>query len=100
MRKNPPTIELSWRDENYGSVYAVAAFRNYASTLDWSDRTHQRFHGCLKRAGFEFHYGRCSYIAQRGDREERQRALCDELVRAGFVIERGDIRPKSNGDAT
>lgn len=45
MPKNPPKIELSWRDENYGSVYAVAAFRNYAGTLDWSERTHQRFRG-------------------------------------------------------
>ena len=25
MPKNPPQIELRWRDENYGSVYAVAA---------------------------------------------------------------------------
>lgn len=47
MTKSPPIIELSWRDENYGSVCAVAAFRNYAGTLDWSDRTHQRFRGCL-----------------------------------------------------
>src|SRR3546814_2085549 len=75
MLKTPPKIELSWRDENYGSVYAVTAFRNYAGTLDWSDRTHQRFRGYLKRAGFEFHYGRCSYIAKSGEREERQRAL-------------------------
>src|SRR3546814_9295632 len=51
MTKSPPVIELSWRDENYGSVCAVAAFRNYAGTLDWSDSTHQRFRGCLKRAG-------------------------------------------------
>ena len=27
MNRNPPKIELSWRDENYRSVYAVAAFR-------------------------------------------------------------------------
>ena len=68
MTKSPPVIELSWRDENYGSVCAVAAFRNYAGTLDWSDRTHQRFRGCLKRAGFAFHDGRCSYIATSGTR--------------------------------
>src|SRR3546814_7674920 len=72
MTKSPPVIELSWRDENYGSVCAVAAFRNYAGTLDWSDRIHQRFRGCLKRAGFAFHWGRCSYIATSGTREERQ----------------------------
>jgi len=92
MPKNPPKIELSWRDENYGSVYAVAAFRNYAGSLDWSERTHQRFRGCLKRAGFEFHDGRCSYIAKRGEGIERQRALCDELARAGFQIDSGDVR--------
>lgn len=92
MPKTPPKIELSWRDENYGSVYAVTAFRNFAGTLDWSDRAHQRFRGCLKRAGFEFHYGRCSYIAKSGEREERQRALCNQLVRAGFQIEGGDVR--------
>ncbi|RZL69046.1 MAG: hypothetical protein EOP66_17965 [Sphingomonas sp.] len=99
MSRNPPKIELSWRDENYGSVYAVAAFRNYAGTFDWSDRTHQRFRGCLKRAGFEFHYGRCSYIAKRGEREDRQRKLCDELARAGFAIERGDVPREDDGDA-
>jgi hypothetical protein len=99
MSKNPPKIELSWRDENYGSVYAVAAFRNYAGTFDWSEGTHQRFRGCLKRAGFEFHYGRCSYIAKRGEREDRQRVLCDELARAGFAIERGDVRPEDKGGA-
>ena len=99
MSMTPPKIELSWRDENYGSVYAVAAFRNYAGTFDWSDRTHQRFRGCLKRAGFEFHYGRCSYIAKRGERHDRQRALCDELARAGFAIERGDVRAQAVGGA-
>lgn len=89
MPKNAPKIELSWRDENYGSV---AAFRNYVGTLDWSDRTHRRFRGCLKRAGFEFQDGRCSYIAKRGEGVERQRALCDELARAGFQIDSGDVR--------
>lgn len=92
MSKMPPVIELSWRDENYGAVCAVAAFRNYAGSLDWSDRTHQRFRGCLKRAGFAFHVGRCSYIASSGTREDRQRALCDELARAGFQIDSGDVR--------
>ena len=99
MPKNPPKIELSWRDENYGSVYAVAAFRNYAGSLDWSERTHQRFRGCLKRAGFEFHYGRCSYIAKSGEGIERKRALCDELSRAGFQIVRGDVRDEIKGGA-
>lgn len=92
MSKARPEIELNWRDENYGSVYAVAAFRNYAGTFDWSERSHQRFRGCLKRAGFAFHQGRCSYIASSGTREERKRALCDELDRAGFQIVRGDVR--------
>src|SRR3546814_10767876 len=69
MLKTPPKIELSWRDENYGSVYAVTAFRNYAGTLDWSDRTHQRFRGYLKRAGFEFHYGRCRSEGSRVGKE-------------------------------
>jgi len=46
----------------------------------------------VKRAGFEFHYGRCSYIATSGTGEERQRAICEELDRAGFQIERGDVR--------
>lgn len=92
-RKAPaPEITLDWRDENYGSIYAVAAFRNYAGTLDWSDRTHQRFRGCLKRAGFEFHDGRCSYIATKGEGHERKLALCDELDRAGFHITDGDVR--------
>jgi hypothetical protein len=43
MPKILPKIELSWRDEGYGSVNAVTAFRNYAGSFDWSDRTHQRF---------------------------------------------------------
>src|SRR3546814_15899620 len=77
------------------SVCAVAAFRNYAGTLYWSDRTHQRFRGCLKRAGFAFHWGRCSYIATSGTREERQHALCDELARAGFQIDSGDVRAEA-----
>ena len=99
MPKNPPQIELRWRDENYGSVYAVAAFRNYAGTFDWSERTHQRFRGCLKRAGFEFHWGRCSYIAQQGETAERKRVLCDELAAAGFQIIHGDVRAQAEGGA-
>lgn len=99
MPKTPPMIELSWRDENYGSVCAVAAFRNYAGTLDWSERTHQRFRGCLKRAAFDFHQGRCSYIATKGTREDRQRALCDELDRAGFRITSGDVRTNPAAEA-
>jgi hypothetical protein len=47
----------------------------------------------VKRAGFEFHFGRCSYIARKGEREERQRALCDELAKAGYQITHGDARP-------
>lgn len=93
--RNPPQIELRWRDENYGSVHAVAAFRNYAGTSDWSERTHQRFRGCLKRAGFEFNFGRCSYIAAKGERAERKRAMCDELAAAGFEIIHGDVRDKT-----
>lgn len=91
--RKPPEIELNWRDENCGSVYAVAAFRNYAGTVDWSDRTHQRFRGCLKRAGFELHYGRYSYIANKGEGMERKLALCAELEKAGFLIVTGDVRP-------
>ncbi len=29
-----PIVEITWRDENYGSVYAVAVFRNYAGSFD------------------------------------------------------------------
>lgn len=90
--RKPPEIELNWRDENYGSVFAVAAFRYYAGTADWSDRTHQRFRGCLKRAGFELHYGRYSYIASGGDGMECKLALCAELEKAGFLIIAGDVR--------
>lgn len=94
MPKAAPKIELRWRDENYGSVHAVAAFRNYAGTEDWSDRTLQRFRGCLKRSGFAIHHGRCSYIAHTGEGATRKRALYDELVRAGFNIILGDARPE------
>ena len=93
-RKQPPQIELRWRDENYGSVHAVAAFRNYMGTFDWSERTHRRFRGCLKRAGFALHHGRCAYIAHHGDSAERKRALCDELAAAGFEIVHGDVRTR------
>ena len=92
MPKAAPEIELRWRDENYGSVHAVAAFRNYAGISDWSDRALQRFRGCLKRAGFAFHDPRCSYITHAGDGATRKRALCDELARAGFNIILGDVR--------
>lgn len=95
MAKTPPQISLDWRDENYGSVCAVTAFRNYSGTLDWSDGIKRRFRGCVKRAGFEFHFGRCSYIARKGEREERRRALCDELAKAGFQITHGDAGPVS-----
>ena len=93
MAKLPPQISLDWRDENYGSVCAVTAFRNYAGTHDWSALVRRRFRGCVKRAGFEFHFGRCAYIARKGERVERQRALCDELAKAGFQIIHGDARP-------
>lgn len=92
MPKAGPQIELRWRDENYGPVHAVAAFRNYAGTTDWTDRALQRFRGCLKRAGFAFHHRRCSYIARTGEGTARKRALCDELARAGFTITSGDVR--------
>ena len=96
MARKSPEIELRWRDENYGSVYAVAAFRNYAGTVDWSERTHQRFRVCLKRAGFAFHQRRCAYIASTGNGAERKRALCDELARAGFAIIHGDVRSEES----
>lgn len=92
MKKPAPEIALNWRNEYYGSVYAVAAFRNYNGTLDWSDRQHQRFRGCLKRAGFVFHQGRCSYIAETGESEAVKLKLCDELATAGFRIIEGDVR--------
>lgn len=85
-------ISIQWRDENYGSVPAVAAFRLYCSTEDWSHKTHQRFRGSIKRAGFAFHHGRCSYIAATGQGIERQNQLCTELAAAGFQITAGDMR--------
>jgi hypothetical protein len=91
-RGEPPPVELRWRDENYGSVYAVAAFRNYAGTSGWSERTRRRFRGCLRRAGFAFHYGRWCYIASKGERSDRKRAMCEELAAAGFEIIHGDVR--------
>lgn len=90
-----PTISLQWRDENNGSVCAVAAFRIYCDTSHWTQRTHQRFRGCLRRAGFDFHDGRCSYIAAQGDGRERQNAICAELDAAGFNITAGDQRRAS-----
>jgi hypothetical protein len=85
-----PKIAIQWRDENNGSVSAVAAFRIYSLTSDWSERTKSKFRGCLKRAGFSFHDGRCAYIAVEG--EDRQLALCNELAAAGFHITNGDVR--------
>lgn len=87
-----PEIQLRWRDENYGSVRAVAAFRNYAGTADWSDEARQRFRACLQRAGFAYHEGRCSYIARSGSGIERKRSLCEELSSSGFRITQGDVR--------
>lgn len=71
---------------------SVAAFRNYAGTFEWSEWMHQRFRGCLKHVGFEFHRGRCSYIARTGEHPARKRALCDELATAGFKIILSDVR--------
>ena len=94
MSKATTEIELRWRDENYGAVHAVAALRNSGGTCDWSERTHQTFRGCPKRAGFVFHHRRCSYIASQGEGATRKRAVGDELARAGFTITQGDVRPK------
>ena len=94
MPNAAPKIELRWRDENYGAVHSVAAFRNYGGTCDWSERTHQKFRGCLKRADFAFHHRRWSFIASQGEGATRKRALCDELACAGFTITMGDVRPK------
>lgn len=94
MPKSSPQISLDWREENYGSIAAVAAFRNYAGTQGWSDHALKRFHACIKRTGFAFHDGRCSYIARTGEGIERKRALCNELDRAGFTIIEGDVRTR------
>lgn len=87
----PPVIDLRWRDENYGSIISVAAFRNYAGTSGWSEKAHQRFHECLERAGFVFNETRCSYIASTGIAGERKTTLCRELNMAGFHIAQGDV---------
>lgn len=92
MTKTTPKIAIQWRDENYGSVYAVAAFGLYCDMSDWPQRAHQRFRGCIKRAGFAFHHHRCSYVAEQGEGIDRQTALCSELAAAGFQITAGDVR--------
>lgn len=92
MSKTAPKIAIQWRDENYGSVRAVAAFRLYCDTSDWPQRAHQYFRGCIKRAGLAFHDHRCSYVAEQGDGTERQTALCAELTAAGLQITAGDVR--------
>lgn len=92
MTTAAPQIAICWRDENHGSVAAVAAFRLYCEPSRWPQRMQQRFRGCVKRAGFIFHEGRCSYIAKRGNGAERQAALCNALAEAGFQITAGDIR--------
>lgn len=45
MAKLPPQISFDWRDENYGSVCAVTAFRNYTGNHDWSALVRRRFRG-------------------------------------------------------
>lgn len=92
MTKTGPQIAICWRDENNGSVAAVAAFRLYCEPSRWPQRVKQHFRGCVKRAGFAFHDGRCSYIARHGSGSERQAALCNELAAAGFQITAGDIK--------
>jgi hypothetical protein len=91
MTKAPTQIAIAWRDENTGSVAAVAAFRLYCEPSRWPQRMQQRFRGCVRRAGFAFHDGRCSYIARSRTRDERQAALCAELKAAGFQITAGDV---------
>lgn len=85
-------ITIQWRDENYGSVCAVAAFRVYGGDHGWTERAKQRFRGCLKRAGFSYHDGRAAYIASRGDGRMASTSLCRELETAGFHIVAGDVR--------
>ena len=88
---NAPKIAIQWRDENNGSLSAVAAFRIHSLTSEWTQRVHSKFRGCIKRAGFAFNDGRCAFVAAKG--EDRQLALCNELAAAGFHITKGDVRP-------
>lgn len=92
MTKKSLQISLVWRDENHGSVHAIAAFRVYLATVDWSQRTHAKFRACVRRAGFAFHDGRCAYIAATGEQATREKILCAELAKAGFQIIGGDVR--------
>lgn len=90
MAKAQKTIELSWRDENYGNVYGSVAFRAWVEPHP-SDTEHTRLARVYKKHGFEANNSRAAWIAPAKDLNmpvrltEALQAIGYEVAHAGAV---------------
>lgn len=89
-------LTVTWRDESYGSrSSARCAFRLY-DTSDLTDGAMRRIRAKVRKAGFHWDDGRCSWIAYRlaaaHHLVEGLQALGYEVVHAGRWAELPPLR--------
>ncbi len=85
-------ITITWRDEDYGALSgATAAFRLYG-TVALSDTAAGRLASKARKAGFQWHQGRCSWISY--DRGGPERLIAG-FKALGFAVRSAGCRSEA-----
>nr|WP_250807322.1 hypothetical protein [Neorhizobium tomejilense] len=89
--ENEKTINLVWRDENYGGISGTVAFRSTIEPYP-SDTATKRIQRAYKEAGFEIDHRRMSWIARKNP-DEAPAALVVALQNLGYEVSHSGCTP-------
>lgn len=78
------TINITWRDENYGPVSGAVAFRA-AIEPHPSEAASRKIQRAYKEAGFELNFNRQAWIAEENS-DEAPEKLVEGLTALGYEV--------------
>jgi hypothetical protein len=84
MSEAHKTINLTWRDENYGEISGAVAFRANITPYP-SETTKRKIATAYKAAGFDLHFKRQSWVARQST-EAAPLALIENLEAMGYEV--------------
>lgn len=98
MAKQAKTVELIWRNENYGSISGSLAFRHTVEPYP-SETAVMKLHRVFRKAGFKAVESRGAWICGRADERTAAR-LVELLAEAGYGVEHHGAVPSSLSSET
>ncbi len=85
MARPPVTLDLYWRDENYGSISRAYAFRASPDAL-LSDTADLKMRRAFGRHGFRYAESRGAWVAEGKLGTDAPARLAEDLGRLGYAV--------------